>query len=174
MSSSVIYNSATREDLNCPIVCIRLVGSVDNSQLQNIPYHWRFYLVIAQNGMAVKSVVFDMTPGGDGVTGLLVVKTRDAITSRAQDKLQYDVQPGAGMTPMMFFERYISQKRHQFRFNNQGKGCLYHTFVVLYDMEAVGISAQGTTQGFRDWIASGATVNARLADPLLWSQGSYY
>ncbi|KAL4245362.1 hypothetical protein ABKN59_009477 [Abortiporus biennis] len=109
--------------------------------------HWRIYLEVPDQ----KSVSLDMTPGGDGQTGLILVQSRSY--ANTENKLvSFSASASVDMTVEQVMGIIRSNKREFYRFTSQGTGCRWWCRTILNDLEKIGAVAPQSTAHFDNYL----------------------
>jgi len=102
--------------------------------------HWRTFAVLS----AQSSICFDMSVGGDGQTGLLILQDRPyAVTNQAIVSTILNFKKEC--TVQQLLDTITSKHRERYRFTANGDGCRYWVRFVVNAWEQEGLLAAGST-----------------------------
>ena len=109
-------------------------------------HHWVAYFELPDE----KSVKLDMTVGGDGSTGFLVLLPKTSVGSTTA-AYQISFSTIGSPTVQQIFDLIITPDQHnnnrrleRYRYSAQGNGCAFWIYNFLLRLERVGYLAQGS------------------------------
>lgn len=157
--------------MNLDVYCVYAVG---HSKLDQGGNHWCFYLDVDDN----HSVRIDMTPSyaipgsniPGGSKGIMLITLLPYLYSRSSEKVvRLDVP--AGVRVHNFVNLLVREKRHQYEFTEDGKGCRYWTDhqITLFQRSGLVVDPSQVTEA-RDSILT--QYPDQVPYPLVL--GSYY
>jgi len=161
------YNKATDGVANVTSIVVTGTTAGATTSNKNV-FHWRLYLVIG-----TRSVVFDLTPGGDGQTGLLMVVSKVATGTTSRNAITYAVKPTANTNVQKYLDFIIANKLDKYKFDSTGSGCRWWCTVVLQKFEAAKLIDAGSAAAYVAWVDEQAKrLPANIPQPV--RKGTFY
>ncbi|KAF9240403.1 hypothetical protein BU15DRAFT_73995 [Melanogaster broomeanus] len=118
---------------------------------KNSVLHWRIFISCVSQGRSMTHVKLDLSPGGDGSTGVLIVNEIPYEISATSVAAVSEVAT-AGITVDGLLDMLKRNGRNRYRFDDSGSGCRFWCRTVLADLENGGLVASGAVERFDAYI----------------------
>ncbi|KIJ35775.1 hypothetical protein M422DRAFT_34560, partial [Sphaerobolus stellatus SS14] len=174
--STIWKNRFNEVDNDATILGLRFVGSTGLEQDSDKPFHWRIYFVISPSKSSDSgAIMFDLTPGGDGSTGILCIVSKTETNSSALDLESYYIEAsGASITVKELINYAIANKFDKYSYHSSGNGCRWWSIILGYHLEKVlRIIPQGSMAEFEAFLAQQSALKPNKI-PMPTIQGVFY
>ena len=131
-------------------------------------FHWHIYF-----SFDGQSVLFDIIPGADLRTGVLMVMSQEVPRTTCLDALEYVAQPTSQYTIQNYIKFFIDNRLDKYIYDESGSGCRWWCTTVLGKLEEAGLVSSGTKASFLSWVADQAQ-QLPLKIPMLVRKGEFY
>ncbi|GBE81758.1 hypothetical protein SCP_0401310 [Sparassis crispa] len=137
--STVYYRDCDDEKRSSVVSTVYICGSPPSRDPGAI-LHWRIFLALPKRS----SIRFDMTPGSDSITGLLMVTGHQYHTSQSSTRIVVVDAARSDTTADQFISVLLELQRDKYRYDGSGSGCRYWCTVALKDWERAGLLPAGS------------------------------
>lgn len=132
-------------------------------------YHWRFYAAVSKT----TSVLFDIIPGADGQTGVVMVSSKPTNTTTAEQHSSHTIQVAKEFTIEQLIGWIGLNNLDRYRFTPEGTGCRHWCVEILKRMEGDDVVPTGSTDQFVSFLAAESKVKPSSI-PEDTGHGSFY
>ncbi|KAK7692113.1 hypothetical protein QCA50_003732 [Cerrena zonata] len=132
-------------------------------------YHWHIYFCLGE-----ESVLFDIIPGADLRTGVLMILSQDTARTTCADALEYATQPtSSDFTIQNYIDLFIEKRLDKYIYTDTGSGCRWWCTTVLEKLEEAQLIPKGSTTDFLEWVnAKAHELPSKIPMPV--RKGQFY
>lgn len=177
-----IHKDATIDSIE--VIAVDTMSTTEDATV----YHWFIRARIKQNSgkdgdedISATVVVFNIVPGADGRTGVLIVTSESANTpnsdSNSEKKIIYSVKlsssPSEQIKISTLLNLLLTNELDKYIYDELGSGCRWWCTVVLQVAESEGVIEKGSLDGFEKFVERTREENP-LRVPMPIRKGRFY
>ena len=157
------------DDQSKAISNLTFTGSARNDSQPTL-YHWCFYAAIPTSS---SGVLFDITPGADGQTAVLIICSKSSPVTTAADHSSFRVTLNVEYTIRQLMDWIATNQLDRYMFTSEGTGCRFWCAEVLKRLEGDRILPAGSTDKFVSFLASESKLKP-ISVPEVAGEGIFY